>query len=301
MEKPNFETMAHYLPSRKFAAWIFGAAAIVVLFFVVTSHIGTRAIFNKKGVVAVSSGSTIATLVSQDSNHNGISDWEESLWGLDPSGDGAVNKKTIEQKKAAAGVTSDTADTTAVSGTDQFSQSLLSTILALQQSGSLTPEAVSNLASSIGDTVDAKHVVVPTWTRADMTVTAADSVSAKSAYRKALKAAIDKYDSADLGGELEVIANGLGSGDKTTLSKLAPTARGYTALSKDILAIPTPPAAADAALALANQTAIMGASLDQVAHFYDDVLSGMVGLDDYKKASLAADAASAKLSDYFNS
>ncbi len=286
------------MPSRRFVGLMCAIVGVAVLFFVVTSRFGVRASFgSKKSLVSLSADGTLGDAVTRDSNANGISDWEEILWGFDPATDGPSNKKAIEKKKREAGIAVADAPENATQ-TELFSQSLLSTILALQQSGSVTPEAITNLAASMGDTVDTKHAEHPVWTEADMRIVA-DTAATKAAYKTALKAAIDRQAKAGLGEELSIIAAGFGEDRDAALKKLDPIGRAYTALAEEIIALPTPRAAADQALVLANGTVAMGASLGQVRAFYDDVLSGMVGLDDYLRAGAQADGATDALARYF--
>ncbi len=290
--------LARYMPSRRFVGVICLVAGLALLFIAITSRFGARSSFGGRGnAVTLSSEGTIGDAIARDSNKNGISDWEEILWGLDPETDGPDNKKAIEKKKREAGVTV-TEDAENVTQTELFSRSLLSTILALQQSGSLTPEAVTNLAASMGDTVDAKHADVPVWTEADLHV-AADGAAAKAAYKTALKAAIDRYSDAGMGTELSILAQGFADGGADALKGLRPIGSAYSRLAEEVIALPTPRSVAEPALAVANNTAIMGATLGQMSHFYDDALAGMVGLDDYLRANEATDEATDKLAAYF--
>jgi len=238
--------------------------------------------------------------VELDSNDNGIPDWEESLWGLDPKGNGDANKKAIASKKAAAGIDT-TEPKSPANATDAFSRQLLSAVLALKQSGSLTPEAITNLAASVGNSVDAHHADPATYTINDIRLTSSSTAQAKAAYKVALKGVIDQYQDVNLGSELGIISDGLSGGGADTLAALGPIAQAYTDISKKIIALPTPPGASLYALALANTSAAMGATLVQIQNLYGDVISGMVGIDDYVKASAASDKASANMKLYFSS
>lgn len=40
----------------------------------------------------------VKDLVAQDQNQNGIQDWEEALWGLDPNTNGPENREFIMSK-----------------------------------------------------------------------------------------------------------------------------------------------------------------------------------------------------------
>ena len=283
-----------YLPSKKFVYLIGGGALALILILVVSSYVGSSAGFNRDGgVAAISSDGTVKDIVLRDSNNNGIPDWEESLWGLDPTADGDTNKKTIEAHEVANGITPDTSGTP-LTETDKFSQSLLATILALQQSGTLTEAAITNLSASVADSVDAKHVQAATYSMKDLTLSKTNGPAAKAAYEKALQNLLSQYDSLQLGTELSDIADALDAGDADQLKQLQPVADAYGAISRDIIQIPTPPAAAPYALVIANSSA-------QIENIYDDILTGMVGINDYVNASNASDAASDGMKNYFAS
>ena len=301
MEKIDIEKIKAVLPSKQFARLIIGVFVVVLIFIGTTSYFGSRNEYNQSGKNSLTEkGMTVGDIVTLDSNNNGIPDWEESLWGLDPKADGATNKMLLAQKKAASGIpTTDSTPDSQLTETDKFSRSLLATLIALQQSGNLTPIAITNLAASVGDNVNTKHVSVRTYTLEDLRMTTADDAAAKAAYMAGLKQILDQYSSLNLGSELETIASGFDSQSPQILQSLAPTAAAYTAISTEMLALPTPRSAAPYALDLINSSAIMGATLPQVENFYSDVIAGMVGLDDYIKASNVSDAASANMRTYF--
>ena len=82
-----------YLPSKKFTAVILFIVVIIVLFFTVKSIVKffhNRAL-SKGQPIPVSV--TVETIVQKDGNDNGIADWEEYLWGLNPNRNGEKNKE----------------------------------------------------------------------------------------------------------------------------------------------------------------------------------------------------------------
>jgi hypothetical protein len=296
MQAPNFEKLKTLMPSKKFSLIIGACVLGLLLFLGITSYFGSSSRFSRSGRGSlISTEGTMHDLKTRDSNTNGIPDWEETLWGLDPNGDGPANKKTITQKKIANGVTEETPANTP---TDTFSQSLLSTILALKQSDSLTPEAITNLAAGVSGSIDAKHAEVQEYILGDLTLT--NKAGARDTYEKDLRAVIDQYEEVPLGAELSYIAASMQSGTSEALDNLHPIAEAYTELGQKIAALTTPTPVAQYALTLANSSIQMGTYLKQVTMLYTDALGGMVGLDDYIKASKASDEAAAKMKLYFS-
>ncbi len=91
--------MKNYLPSRKF---VIRTATIAILLIVAISvykiTLFIKDKLTKKDPVVMTIKSDV---IQKDSNNNGIPDWEESLWGLDPKGDGVSNKEFIMTQKEA--------------------------------------------------------------------------------------------------------------------------------------------------------------------------------------------------------
>ena len=302
MEDIDFKKIGKYMPSQRFALIIGITAGGILLILIVTSYFGSKSSFTRNSKIPVSGKDTVGTLVSKDSNNNGIPDWEESLWGLDPTADGAINKVAIAEKRQAAGIpTLNDSETQPVNQTDAFSRQLLSTILALDQSGNLTPQAIQNLAATVGSTVQAQHVQVSLYTLDDMHKSGSDSAAAKKAYSQNLKSIIAQYHDVGIGSELSIIAEGFEGGGAPSLQKLIPIANAYQGIAVQVAALPTPPSALPYALALANSSLQVSASLGQAATFYDNVVAGMVGIDDYIKASHASDTATANMRTYLHS
>lgn len=283
-----------YLPSKRFMAVIGGVAGGIFILVLISNYVGYHRIFNAKP--PVSADGSITDVVARDSNGNGIPDWQESLYGLDPKGDGAANKAIIQKKEADANIPPGS-EGMAANPTDAFSQQLLATVISLHQSGSLTPAVIANIAASVGDSVDAKRIIAPPYAMSDMTISKKSPAAAKTAYYAALKAAVGKH--SGLGSELSIMAQNLGSQDSGALDGLGPIADSYTALAKEIVAIPAPSIVAQNALDLANASAEMGMALKEVQDINTDALTGMVGVDDYTKASDLSDAAVKTLGAYF--
>ncbi len=292
MQQSNLQK---YLPSKKFTRLFLILIGIILLILIITSLISSRKSYTTAHLV--SSQGTVSDIISRDSNNNDIPDWEESLWGLDPKADGVKNKQIIDQKKAAANITPDTS--TPENETDKFSQELISTILALRQTGQITPEIMASISQAIENTTNTKHTNAKTYSIDNLKVVD-DSTSAKSAYKARLKSAIDQYSNIDLGSEMTIITSSF-DGNEDVLKKLQPLAEAYITLGKQIIAIPTPQTVSQNALDLANASNQMGTSLMQTEKLYSDALSGMVGIDDYIQASNLSDAATKTLRAYFGS
>jgi hypothetical protein len=298
----TLEKIKSMLPSKKFSRSLFLLVGIVLAVIIATSFFGSHRIFFKnKNNAPVKANGTVADVVTRDSNENGITDWEESLWGLDPEGDGATNKKIIEQKKLAAGIAAPgEGTTTSQTATDQFVQEFLSTILALNQSGSLTPEAVANLADALGKHIDTKRTPEVIYDMTDLQIATGDQMKARKAYAQGLVTLTKKYQTLGIGTELDIIARGLEE-NTTDLGDLGPIASAYRNFGRDLTGITVPKSAALMTVDLANASVRAGTALDKAATIYSDALTGMVGIDDFLAANKDFERATERITDYLNS
>lgn len=299
--------MHKLLPSKKFVIVIGSCVAIVLIVLGVSSLWGSHGLFSQGNTIPapVEATGTVGDVISRDSNNNGIPDWEESLWGLDPKGDGAANKKTIDEKRAAnaaaTGSSQASVGTPGTTATDQFARELLSTILALNQSGSLTPDAVARIGESIGANIDSKRVPeTPTYVLTDMLTIKGTSPAMRSKYMQSFKAAFQKATDGGLGTEFDIISSSLDSehAGAESLAGLAPIAKAYADFGKQLTTINTPDDGVFYALALANASASVSKALEKTSLIYTDAISGMVGVDDYLNAFEAFDGASGRMAEY---
>ena len=292
-----------YLPSKKFVTTMLVCIGIGIVVLLVASYIGTNSRFSKPAL-SISDDATLNDLLVQDSNNNGIADWEETLYGLNPKGDGLTNKKIIDDKKMQIrkenGVTDDS-NGTSNSQTAELSREMLSTILALQQSDNLTPEAIANLTSSLGETVNAKRDSEQTYTINDMNISNDTSDASMTAYEGKIGDILHEANTNGIGGELGII---YGTLNKDTppeqVKNLDKYIDIYTKMATEIISTKVPQSIAQKALALANACALMSHALAKIELMYGDAVSGLIGFDEYAMADTATRSGIADLMLSFN-
>ncbi len=105
--------------------------------------------------------SEIGELVSKDTDGDGIFDWEEGLWGTDPTkkdtdDDGSTDDKEIALRKAetVGGNNSTQSANIKLTETDKFSQELLTTMVSLIQGGSLDEATVEQISTSLAENIE---------------------------------------------------------------------------------------------------------------------------------------------------
>ncbi len=293
----SFEKIKNNLPSKKFVMVIGICAGLVTIVLVIGSLFGSHSIFTKNKGNLVEADGTIKDLLTQDSNGNGISDWEESLWGVDPKGDGPTNKKIVDEKKAQANITP-IDPSVPISQTDKFSQALLSTILALNQSGELNAVSLAKISESISKDIDLKQANPTPYSLNDLALVPSTEKT-RASYKKSMEDLLELYSDLELGSELGIMYQGASPGGQDALTKLTPYVTAYGDISKKMLALKTPSDLGPTALDIINATNVMSLAIPKVILLYSDALTGMTGISDYIDASNKSDKAVEKMNLYF--
>ncbi|MBP6060676.1 MAG: hypothetical protein KA515_01570 [Candidatus Pacebacteria bacterium] len=103
---------------------------------------------------------SVGELINKDTDKDGVFDWEESLWGTDPSkkdtdGDGVLDNTEIAQLKTdtETGDTTNTTKDTPQTETEKFSDEFLTTVAALNQSGSLDADTAEKIGASLAENI----------------------------------------------------------------------------------------------------------------------------------------------------
>jgi len=281
------DNLKKYLPSKKFASIILVIIVFIALFFAIKETVfffkdKKTSGNDKNGVVQV----TVGEVIQKDSNDNGIADWEEYLWGLDPAKNGPENKETIENKKKAltqsGGITIPD-DSKAITENEILSREFFATIVSLQQTGSLNEESLNSVSDSIGQKIEAIPIE-DAYTKKDLVIKN-DSTSANKAYYDAYGALVTKYENADIGSELTLISQGLGNNDPQALYAAKTVAAAYVSFADEFIKIPVPSSLATIHLDLANNYYKVGQSIQGLVQVISDPIIGMRAIINYKQYS----------------
>jgi hypothetical protein len=283
------------IPSKQFI--IRGSIAIgIVAIILIVQTTWFRKIFNHKKVTGVTP-STVGDVITRDTNGNGIPDWEEKLWGLDPSvlyTNGVSNKKIIEDKKKALGVTTPAGGT--INDTDELARELFTFSTALGQSGEVDDQTLQNIASKLGSSIDVKEVSNH-YSLKDIRTISTTNLSLKTYYATMAKI-IARYDTETA--DIDVIINALETGDTSRLPELANSAVIYTQIAKDMVAINVPIGIADYHLAIINGFSGISQSFTYLAQMNDDAMAGLMGMAIYKTYNTKITNALNKERDYLS-
>lgn len=271
-----------YLPSKLFITRVLFVLVLIILFFAVRSIISFFKNRDAKKNTPVQM--TVGTLIQKDSNENGIPDWEEYLWGLDPYKNGQGNKDLINAKKNTLlknGEIQPMDDSKELSDNEMLSRQFFATIMSLQQTGELNEESVNSVSGSIGENV--KIIEINDIYQSNMLSIKADSPEAKETYREDLAKLVTKYTDADIGNELTFIVQGLSNKDPQALYVADTVATSYQSFGKDLMKMSVPKALVSIHLSIANNYEKNGQSIKALTKVISDPIIGMSAILTYKK------------------
>lgn len=243
---------------------------------------------------------TVGELQRKDSNGNGIADWEERLYGLDPLANGEENRKKVEEKRQTLRASAEGSGENAPTGeTDLFTREFLSLVTSLQTSGALSEEALSNIAASVGAKFipeDQKEIYSQYAFRR-----VRDSKLADDDYIRQSTAALEKSGVLPLiGYEMDYISQSLQTNNAVLVAPLDNFAGAYKKFAETLVAIPVPERLLEDHKALVNSAAYISESLLMIQKIKTDPMTAVQGLGiyslNYRIMNEALDDLAAKLS-----
>jgi hypothetical protein len=284
-----------FRPSKQFI--IRGGVALGLLAIIlVVQTTWFKSLFNKKTAEESASTVTVGDIVDKDSNQNGIMDWEEQLWGLDPTKaltNGVSNKELISQKKKALGIEDNSNEL--LNETDVLARDLFTLTSALSQSGEVNDQALQGVAAKFGSVIDVKSLQNNYSLKNLPTVKTTET--SLNQYYNTMGKILTKYDENST--SIDALISALESGDLSQLSSLKDTAVTYKNLAKEMSVIAVPIGVAEYHLAIINSIYGMSQSFSYIIQLEDNGVNGLAGIALYKGYSNRLGTALVDLSDYF--
>ncbi|OHA30882.1 MAG: hypothetical protein A3B11_02415 [Candidatus Taylorbacteria bacterium RIFCSPLOWO2_01_FULL_44_26] len=247
------------------------------------------------GAGLVSGDEILGDVLSKDTDKDGILDWEEGLWGTDPTkkdtnDDGVSDKEEIARMKVERGATSGELASADGSGeaseenltqTDKFARELFSTVAALNQTGEIDDNTVAqitdSLASQIQNPVQRKVFVL-----ADLKVTEDSSQASLETYANAVVGLYQRY---PINGNVIDILNQLSETEDNTelLSELSPTVEQIKNFVNGMIKINVPMALTESHLEVINSLQVIMENLEDLQLFDADPIIALGALSQYEK------------------
>lgn len=279
-------------PSKQFIIRGSIALGVIVIILVVQTN-WFKNLFHKKASSVVVD-TTIGGTINKDSNNNGIADWEEKLWGLDPTviyTNGIPNKTIIETKKKALGVT--TTSTQNVNETDQLARQLFTLTAALGQSQEIDDATLKQIANEIGNSVETKDITNQ-YSLKDIKTTST-TIQNLQAYKATMKAVIAKQKPV---ADIDALAVALQNEDSSSLADLTESATTYRKIAADLRGVVVPIGLASYHLQIMNSIVGIAQSFSYMQQLDDNSVVALVGVATYKAYSNRLDTALVNMADY---
>lgn len=155
----------------------------------------------KESGIVYESNITVGELVDKDTDGDGIPDWEEPLYGLDPTKKETVpgtpdsttlSKMKIDQSDNTGTTNVNTGETENLTQTDKFSRELFSTVASLSQNGSMSQETIDKISGSLAENIK-NAVPRKVFTASDLKISKDNSAKALKDYAKTLDSINKKY------------------------------------------------------------------------------------------------------------
>lgn len=258
-----------------------------------------------------------------DSDEDGLSDWQESLWGTDPQiadtdGDGTEDGAEVEAERnpnqagpndqlarintdinnSEQAQTSTTAETnlTKRAGESFMPQAVI--LAAAQESGE---EITDSDLSRIADSFQTQNLSsqAETYSEADLSVTNNSTEGVRREYVRGLMETLQAQTNPNQRGVLSVIATALQERQTEPLD-LSPYLTQNQAAINGLLALSVPSVYIQSHIALVNSLAKIQTALKQMQRITTDPLGGVVAVQLYKQATVESNETARGLAEEIN-
>lgn len=239
---------------------------------------------------------------TQDSDGDGLQDWEEGLWRTDAhnpdtDGDGTGDGQEVAENRnpTIAGPDDSTviettngdtssSDQEDLSHTEIVLNTLVSRYATLAQAGiPVTSEQITKMADSLVQ----QKPNSPTpkyYSQTDIHVTLENSTTAVRNYGNSM-GSVFASQSDDTNNELLVLGSFGQTGNLEKLDELREVVQNYNNIISSLLIIPVPPRFAATHVALLNTLSAVSANLEGMVENSDDALAVLILLRDYTRTS----------------
>lgn len=254
---------------------------------------------NETNALAVSTSSDSTNTISQvDSDHDGLADWEEVLYGTDPHNPDTDGDGTSDGAEVAAGRNplvkgpndyinkTDTAknDNTPekLTLTDSFARDFFQKYVAIQQSGTkITADNADQVASDYLKSATLPTITAKQYASGDLNLINSSKADLNN-YKDSITAVFNKYWPAGQTSEISILQDAFSNSNASALTKLSPLITAYQSLLQGSLTVAVPKLAVSLHINVVNSLSNYIQTLKMIQSAYSDPIGGLVGLNAYQ-------------------
>lgn len=255
-----------------------------------------------QAVNAASTADILKAYAAKDTDGDGLPDWEEALYGTDPTKADtfnlgmtdaqAVQKGLIKLKMSiappatatsstlAAGIPGPTAASTTM--TDQFAQAFFNNYISTRGSAAPTADQQQQFVAGAVANLVQTDVRPDAYTESDIHVSGGGAAALRT-YAAQAEAALATHSVHTQYDELTYMQDAVQKDDPASIQALQSIAGEYTGNAQALAAVPVPQEAASAQLALVNAMARVGATIGDMATIDSDPIRALVALGNYEQ------------------
>ncbi len=261
-----------------------------------------QALINSDGLAY--ENSKVSELVNKDTDGDSVLDWEEGLWGTDPTkkdtdGDGVQDDSEITKLKSDTKISLENSNSTSpetLTKTDQFSQDLFTTIAALTQEGAELDQAtIEKISNSLMENIE-NITPEKIYTATDIKIIQKEDKLVFQEYNSKIQALLKKYPlNVDVA---EVINRSLtddGEIDVSVLKGLDPAINQLRGFTKEMLTLNTPVSLLNLHLAVMNSFEKLAENLASMKLIDSEAIVAFNAINQYVENTEIAQAAIIKL------
>lgn len=272
-----------YLPSKQFSIFIGIALLTGIVIFIVLKIIDNKTSLSQR----VQNIATREVFEDMDSDNDGLKDWEEALWGLDPNnpdtnGDGILDGQEVEKRKGELRASDQFVEVLAEpkTETEKFARQILTIALNVNQSsgGNLTESQVMAIAENLLKSTNSKGVQV--YSVSDLNIS---TTKTPKSYYDEMSQALAYLNTVPTN-ELVILEHAISTNRKSFLDDLGPIIEAYASAPEKIIKKEVPAGIADAHVEYLNALISKAVSLVSIAQYFDDPIIAMRGVEEYRLA-----------------
>jgi hypothetical protein len=257
------------------------------------------------------SNATIEDLVSKDTDGDSVPDWEEGLWGTDPTKKettpGIPDRVAIDKLKTDQGSSINTANDNPanqtpenLTQTDKFARDLFATVAATSQNGALDPATIDQITSSLADNIQ-NSPQRKVFTLSDIKIIKDDSVQAINNYSDALNIIDGKFTTANT--VLDVLQKFIvddNNVDVSVLAQLDPIIQNTNKTISDMVKMPVPQSLSDQHLAVINALEKLAENVSDIKLYDTDPIVSLGAISQYDQSTTALQGVISNLNNAIN-